>query len=77
MTNVVLRASADAFTMYFLYQNIDQKNVSAKRIFFSMSTSRSGLRVKYHDIVRVRHNQKREETLIKGRIKCQYYLCSE
>jgi hypothetical protein len=40
-------------------ENIDQKNICAKKIFFPMSTSRSGLRVKYHDIVRVRHNQKK------------------
>jgi hypothetical protein len=58
-------------------ENIDQKNICAKKIFFPMSTSRSGLRVKYHDIVRVRHNKKERETLIKGRIKCQHYLCGE
>ena len=34
-------------------ENIHQKNIWANRIFFLMSTSRRGLRVKYHDIVRV------------------------
>ena len=57
-------------------ENIVQKNICAKKISFPMSTSRSGSRVKYHDIVRVRHNKKRE-TLIKGRIKCQHYVCGE
>ena len=77
MTNAVLRASADAFTMYFLYQKYRPEKCLREKDIFPMSTSRSGLRVKYHDIVRVRHNKKKRETLIKGRIKCQYYLCGE
>ena len=46
-------------------ENMSQKNIWAKKIFFPMSTSRSGLRIKYHDIVRVRHNQKKGKPWLK------------
>ena len=39
-------------------ENINQKDISAKDIF------RSGVRVKCHDIVRVRHNKKMETLIL-------------
>ena len=54
------------------YENIHQKNIWANRIFFLMSTSRRGLRVKYHDIVRVRQDQKKLfiERSLKLNVQC-------
>ena len=60
MIKEVLRTIGLECTSYF-------KKDSTRQIFALMSTSHRGLRVKYHDTVRVRHNQ--EEYFIERSLK--------
>ena len=58
MAKRVLRTIADGFRMCSLCRKHAPEKHLREKNTFSMSTSRSGLRVKCHDIVRVRHNEK-------------------